>query len=83
MEKKEQASITENASEDRAPSGSRKLQGVSIMASVLLPMVAAYIVFYTGMGIPSETINQGKLLQPPVKINELKINYQGWKKQPC
>ncbi|BBM01243.1 hypothetical protein [Microbulbifer sp. GL-2] len=77
MEKKEQASITESTSGDRAPLSSRKFQGVSIMASVLLPMVAAYIVFYTGMGVPSGTINQGNLLQPPVKINELKINYQG------
>ncbi|WP_226643798.1 hypothetical protein [Microbulbifer variabilis] len=51
----------------------RKLQGISIVASVLLPMVAAYIVFYTGLGIPSGTINQGELLQPPINFNKIKV----------
>ncbi|SHF34399.1 hypothetical protein SAMN04487965_1988 [Microbulbifer donghaiensis] len=68
--------ISQNSSAGRdasaaKPSGIGTIQGVSVVASVLLPIVAAYIVFYTGVGMPTGTINQGELLQPPVNINQL------------
>ncbi|GAA5443716.1 hypothetical protein Misp06_01894 [Microbulbifer sp. NBRC 101763] len=77
MENKEQVSTSEYASKTTSYFSSRKLQGISIVASVLLPMIAAYIVFYTGLGIPNKTTNQGELIQPPIKINNLKVSYQG------
>ena len=44
-----------------------------IVATILLPMVAAYWIYQTGMGIPKGTINKGDLLQPPVQITELTL----------
>ncbi|MFA0809641.1 hypothetical protein [Microbulbifer epialgicus] len=77
MEKKEQVSIFESAQKSKSYTQRRRLQGISIVASVLLPIAAAYIVFYTGMGMPSGTINQGELIQPPVKIDDFKVTFQG------
>ncbi|WP_250460550.1 hypothetical protein [Microbulbifer litoralis] len=61
------------AAETSKPSspGVGRLQGLSVLASVLLPIAAAYIVFYTGIGMPDDTINQGDLIQPPVDIKGL------------
>ncbi|AMX01218.1 hypothetical protein [Microbulbifer thermotolerans] len=53
------------------PSARSRLQGVLMIAAVLVPMVAAYIVYYTGYGIPDGRINQGELLHPPVNILNL------------
>ncbi|WP_444918674.1 hypothetical protein [Microbulbifer sp. JMSA003] len=53
------------------------IQGLSVLASVVLPITAAYVVYYTGLGMPKETINQGELLQPPFDITEIKITFQG------
>ncbi|AWF79382.1 hypothetical protein BTJ40_00240 [Microbulbifer sp. A4B17] len=58
-------------------SGNRFVQGLSILASVVLPITAAYVVYYTGLGVPKNTINQGELLQPPFDIAEIKITQQG------
>ncbi|MCO1333046.1 hypothetical protein MO867_01710 [Microbulbifer sp. OS29] len=57
--------------------GGRKIQSISIIASVVLPIVAAYIVFYTGIGMPNNTANQGELLQPAFDINTIKIIKHG------
>ncbi|WP_444929189.1 hypothetical protein ACJJIF_15260 [Microbulbifer sp. SSSA002] len=62
---------------NKIKSGNRFVQGLSILASVVLPITAAYIVYYTGMGMPKNTINQGELLQPPFDITEIKITLQG------
>ena len=51
--------------------GLGRLQGISVIASVLLPILAAYLVYYTGLGMPEGTINQGELLQQPVKVDQL------------
>lgn len=51
--------------------GLGRLQGISVIASVLLPILAACLVYYTGLGMPEGTINQGELLQPPVKVDRL------------
>lgn len=52
-------------------SGIGRLQGISVIASVVLPIAAAYLVFYTGVGMPGGTINEGDLLQPPVDVAEM------------
>ncbi|GAB2891989.1 hypothetical protein ACCI51_02500 [Microbulbifer echini] len=73
MDTKENSSIYKSNLENKGVFRSRKVQGLSIVASVLLPIAAAYVVFYTGLGIPSETINQGELIQPPIKISDLTV----------
>lgn len=55
----------------------RKFQGLSVIASVVLPIAAAYIVFYTGVGMPEKTINEGELLQPPRSIESLPLAEEG------
>ncbi len=59
------------------PSGLSRFQGISVIASVLLPIAAAYVVFYTGQGMPDGTVNEGELLQPPVNINQLPFIERG------
>lgn len=56
--------------------GLGRIQGVAVFASVLLPILAAYIVFYTGIGMPDGTINQGDLVEPPVAVGELAFDAQ-------
>lgn len=53
--------------------GLGRLQGLSLIASVALPIVAAYVVFYTGMGLPRGTVNQGELIQPPLDVSRLQF----------
>ncbi|GAA5524584.1 hypothetical protein Maes01_01141 [Microbulbifer aestuariivivens] len=49
----------------------RGLQGFALLAAVALPMVAACIVYYTGLGMPGGTVNQGSLLDPPIAVGHL------------
>lgn len=44
-----------------------------IIAAFLLPMVAAYLMFTTGIGLPTKTINKGTLLEPATSILPLNI----------
>jgi len=44
---------------------------------VLVPIVAAYVVYYTGIGMPTDTTNQGQLLRPPVKVLDLPFQERG------
>ncbi len=50
--------------------------GLLIVVVIALPMVVAYIMFTTGLGIPSGTTNKGELLVPPQPIQELVLNDQ-------
>ncbi|WP_323846080.1 hypothetical protein [Microbulbifer magnicolonia] len=59
------------------PAGLGRVQGLSVIASVLLPIVAAYVVFYTGVGMPESTINQGALLERPVNVGQLQFQRPG------
>lgn len=48
-----------------------RIIAASIMLVVALPMVAAYIIYHTGMGIPTSTINKGDFLHPPQAVAQL------------
>ena len=48
-------------------------QGLLMLAIVLVPMIAAYVMFKTGWGMPAETINKGILLVPPQPVSELNL----------
>ncbi len=45
--------------------------GVLLGATLVLPMVAAYVIFKTGIGLPRGTVNHGDLLKPVKAIGEL------------
>ncbi|WP_237068102.1 SCO family protein [Microbulbifer guangxiensis] len=51
-----------------------RLQGISLIAAVALPIVAAYVVYHTGLGMPDGTINQGELIQPPVDVGSITLD---------
>ncbi|MGL6162252.1 hypothetical protein [Microbulbifer sp.] len=63
----------DNPATEEKPTGAGRFQAVSVIASVALPMLAAYIVFRTGVGMPEGTVNQGELLQPPRSIEHLPL----------
>lgn len=48
-----------------------RIIGASIMAVILLPLLAAKLVYYTGIGLPTGTVNHGVLLEPPPALEEL------------
>lgn len=54
-----------------------RLQGISLIAAVALPIVAAYVVYYTGLGMPDGTVNQGQLIEPPVDVAGLTMQEHG------
>ncbi len=50
-----------------------RLQAAAIMLIVILPMIIAYSVYYTGVGIPKGTVNKGQLIDPPQQIDDLPL----------
>ena len=48
-------------------------QGLLILAIIVLPMIAAYVMFKTGWGMPTYTINKGLLLTPPQPVSNLNL----------
>ncbi len=48
--------------------------GLIILGIIILPTLAAYIMFKTGWGIPTDTSNKGTLLEPARAIDELILN---------
>jgi cytochrome oxidase Cu insertion factor (SCO1/SenC/PrrC family) len=62
-------------SEDIEPIKKRNRNyGLIILGIIILPTLAAYIMFKTGWGIPSNTSNKGNLLEPARAIDELVLN---------
>lgn len=60
-----------------SPQGRRGLgrwAGTAVFSAVALPMLAAYIVFYTGIGMPTATVNQGELLVPAKNVAEVELS---------
>lgn len=47
--------------------------GYLMLAVILGPMIAAYLVFKTGLGIPTGTINKGQLLSPATQLFDLTV----------
>ncbi|WP_105102648.1 hypothetical protein [Microbulbifer pacificus] len=48
--------------------------GLAVFGAVALPILAAYIVFYTGIGIPTATVNQGELLVPAKNVADIELS---------
>lgn len=50
--------------------------GWLIVAIIALPMLAAYLIFTTGWGIPRTTVNKGELLLPATSLQSLPLSDQ-------
>ncbi|UTF59126.1 hypothetical protein [Gilvimarinus sp. DA14] len=62
--------------EDKAPNKRRgQIQALLLMLVVALPMIAAYVIYHTGVGMPEGTVNKGKLLQPPQHLPDLPLRF--------
>ena len=57
---------------DNKRSSQRTLILILIVAT--LPVVAAYVVYFTGLGMPENTVNSGTLLKHPIHLRELVAN---------
>jgi cytochrome oxidase Cu insertion factor (SCO1/SenC/PrrC family) len=68
-----------NAQPSKQPPHKKRgqLQALLLMLVVALPMVAAYVVYHTGWGMPEGTVNKGALLTPPLAMAELAPQLQG------
>ena len=64
-------SVVENAGNRTQKSGLSRLAGVGVVAAVVLPIVAAYLIFYTGVGMPRSTVNEGELLLPAHAVSQI------------
>ena len=51
-------------------------QAILIPGLIVLPMLVATVMFYTGWGVPANTINKGELLSPPISIEDLSLSEQ-------
>lgn len=54
-----------------------RLMGLAVLTVVFLPMAAAYVMFKTGLGIPTGTVNKGDLLFPPLALELLGLEDAG------
>lgn len=54
-----------------------KWTGWFVMAIIILPMLMAYIVYVTGLGMPTGTLNKGELLLPATSVVGLKLLDKG------
>lgn len=46
-------------------------QALGIFFVLILPMLAAYIMFHWGVGISGQTVNKGRLINPPISLESL------------
>lgn len=51
----------------------QKIKALLIPGIILLPMLIAMMIFYTGIGFPKSTSNKGELLQPAISVTELPV----------
>ena len=65
--------------DDKAGKGKFRWSSWIVVALILSPMIAAYVVFSTGIGVPKGTINKGNLLSPATSINDISTHFEGGK----
>jgi hypothetical protein len=51
-----------------------RLTGLCLMITIAAPMIIAYWIYHTGIGIPDATVNKGTLLFPATDIRALSAN---------
>lgn len=48
-----------------------RLQLVVMLAMVLIPVLGSSLMYYTGIGMPEGTTNNGVLIDPPVRVTDI------------
>ncbi len=51
----------------------QRLMGFLVLAIIILPMLSAYFIYKTGIGLPSQTINKGELIIPATSLNQFSV----------
>ncbi|BFM13850.1 hypothetical protein R50073_00330 [Maricurvus nonylphenolicus] len=51
-----------------------KIMAWMVIGVITVPMLAAYVIFKTGLGIPTGTVNKGDLILPATSIESLEIS---------
>ena len=51
-----------------------RLQLAAILGIVAVPVLVSYFMFYTGIGVPTDTVNKGVLIEPPVAIGAARLS---------
>ncbi len=62
-----------------------RITAIALMSIVAGPMLVAYILFQTGVGIPDSQVNQGQLLDPPQHFSDWQpetLDGEPWKSDP-
>ena len=67
----ESAMLNNNSNHSSSAGSTNK--GLLIFAALLIPMLAAYFIFKTGIGMPGGTVNKGDLLLPATSIVDLPL----------
>lgn len=49
----------------------------AILAITVVPLALAYLAFFTGVGVPQTTVNEGELLKPALNVEELATQSDG------
>lgn len=68
----------QNANENRKK---MSWQLVAILLVTLVPLVAAYVAYFTGIGVPQSKVNEGVLIQPARNVEDLLAVAEGDKPQ--
>lgn len=50
---------------------------LAILAITVLPIIAAYVAFFTGVGVPDETVNEGELIAPAKNLTAILADAEG------
>jgi hypothetical protein len=50
---------------------------IAMLVVTLVPLVAAYLAYFTGMGVPDDTVNEGELLSPAKNIADILADAEG------
>ena len=56
---------------------SKSWQLKAILLVSILPIVAAYVAYFTGIGVPQERVNEGELVVPAKNLKDLLPNAEG------
>ena len=59
-----------NSQVNNVPKRSNKTLALILLVSIL-PIAGAYFVFFTGIGVPEQTVNAGKLISPINHVTEI------------
>jgi hypothetical protein len=59
------------------PKKSKPWQLIAILAVTIVPIVGAYIAYYTGVGVPQEHVNEGELIAPAKNLTDILSQAEG------